>query len=151
MTAPSTFLVDSNILVYAYDAAGGEKRFRAGAVLRRLREARTGALSVQILGEFYNALTTKIVPRMAREEAADRVQTFARSWPVLGLTPFHVREAVRICGQHQLSYWESLILATARLNSLLVLLSEDMQDGQLVEGVRIRNPLTADFDLTSLG
>ena len=61
-----------------------------------------------------------------------------------------VHEAVRCAGAYQLGYWDSLIWATAKLNDVPRILSEDRQDGQVIEGVRIINPLAPAFDLATL-
>ena len=95
------FLVDTNILVYAYDAASVDKRTRAIAVIGRLLNAQIGALSVQILGEFYSTLTkptSRFPLTSAQAEAA--VQRFCRTWTVFELTSVILLEAVRGARQH---------------------------------------------------
>ena len=61
-----------------------------------------------------------------------------------------VVEAIRGVRQHQLPYWDSLIWATAKLAGVSTVLSEDFSDGQLIEGVRFRNPFGETFDQTLL-
>jgi predicted nucleic acid-binding protein len=57
----------------------------------------------------------------------------------------------RLGAQQQLSYWDSLIWATAKLSGVPTVLSEDFSDGRLIEGVRFLNPFMSTFDLTRLG
>ena len=66
---------------------------------------------------------------------------------VVNVTPTIVLEAVRGVIDHQLSFWDALIWATAKLNQIAVILSEDFRSGASLEGVRFVNPLSDDFDL----
>ena len=48
------FVVDTNLLVYALERRGPDKRERAREVLRRVGGARTAALPAQVLSEIGN-------------------------------------------------------------------------------------------------
>ena len=145
------FLVDSNVLVYAYDPTDGSKRERAITVLDRLDAGQLGALSPQILGEFFVTVTRKIPSPLTEAEAERSLTNYIRSWVVYDLTELVVLEAVLGLQRHQLSYWDSLILATAKLNGVPNVLSEDFSDGVLLEGVRFLNPFAETFDLALMG
>ncbi len=69
------------------------------------------------------------------------------AWPVLDLTPLIVLEAARGAYQHQMRIWDAQIWATARLNQIPVILSEDFSDGAVIEGIRIVNPFAEHFEL----
>lgn len=144
------FLVDTNVLVYAYDPTDGAKRERAITVLERLGARQMGALSSQILGEFFVTVTRKIPSPLTAAEAERSLTNYVRSWVVYDLTGLIVLEAVRGLRRHRLSYWDSLIWATAKLNGVANVLSEDFSDGVLLEGVRFLNPFTETFDLALL-
>lgn len=144
------FLADTNVLVYAYDPTDGGKRERAITVLEALGTRHLGALSVQILGEFFVAVTQKIPSPLSRAEAERSVTHYVRSWVVYDLTELVVLEAVRGVRRHRLAYWDSLIWATAKLNGVPNVLSEDFTDGALLEGVRFLNPFAETFDLAGL-
>lgn len=58
-------------------------------------------------------------------------------------------DAARGVLDHQLSFWDALIWATAKLNQIPVILSEDFRSGTSLEGVRFINPLSADFDVNA--
>jgi predicted nucleic acid-binding protein len=58
-------LIDTNVLVYMYDRSEPKKRQRAVEVLQQVREAEAGALSAQVLSEFYNTVTRKLEPPLA--------------------------------------------------------------------------------------
>ena len=149
-TGARAFLVDTNVLVYAYDRADATKQARAIAVVDQLASRQRGALSAQVLSEFLVTATRKIEPPLTLEEAERSVTNYMRSWVVYEVTARAVVEAIRGMRQHQLPYWDSLIWATAKLAGVPTVLSEDFSDGQLIEGVRFRNPFGATFDMTLL-
>ena len=70
--------------------------------------------------------------------------------PVLSVTGPVVIEAARGVRDHRMSYWDAQIWATARLNQVDVVLSEDFQEGRLLEGVRFVNPFAPSFDVAHL-
>lgn len=144
-------LVDTNILVYAHDVGDGEKRDRAVKALDRLNELSCGRLSVQCLAEFFAAMRRGSRPRLTEEEAADQIERLARAWPVIELTPMIVLEAIRGVRLHRLSYWDAQIWATARLNQIPVVFSEDFQDGRSLEGVTFVNPVADKFEPANWG
>lgn len=147
----SVFLVDTNVLVYAYDAADPVKRETAIDALALLYDEGIGALSVQVLNEFYTVVTRKSAVPLTPERAEAAVGAYVRSWSVYSTTPLAVREGIRISRVHRTSYWDGLILATARLNEVPYLLSEDLQDGRDYDGVTVINPFRPGFNLAALG
>jgi predicted nucleic acid-binding protein len=151
MTSGSrALLVDTNVLVYAYDGADPAKQERAISVLGRLADSSRGVLTTQVLGEYFVTVTRKITPAMTLAEAERSVANYARSWLVLPLTPARVVEATRGVRRHGLSYWDSLIWAVAKHHGLSGVLSEDFSDGARIEGVRFHNPFSPTFDLAML-
>ncbi|MDR7551052.1 MAG: PIN domain-containing protein [Armatimonadota bacterium] len=146
----SAFLVDTNVLVYAYDPSDGAKRERAIAVLERLAARQLGALSPQILGEFFVTVTRKIPSPLNFAEAERSLTNYVRSWPVFDLTAALALEAVRGVQRHRLSYWDALIWATAKFNGVPNVLSEDFTSGSVIEAVRFLNPFLPQFDLAVL-
>jgi len=140
------FLVDTNVLVYAYDNADLLKQEKAFVILDELSGSGKGALSVQILAEFVVTVTRKIAMPLDFTEAQRSVENYLRSWPVLDLTGFIVLEAVRGVRQYQFSYWDAQVWATARLNQIPAVLSEDFASGRNIEGVAFVNPFDVDFD-----
>lgn len=143
------FLIDTNILVYAYDRSEPAKQTRAEAILRQMPYSGAGAISTQVLVEFYNAVTRKLKAKLSPSEAYERLQNLEQSWPILIVTPPIILEAARGAQQYQLSFWDALIWATAKLNQIPVVLSEDFNVGGLIEGIRFVNPLADEFDLAA--
>lgn len=132
--------VDTNILVYAHDADAGEKRDRAIGKLRQLWEDDTGRLSVQVLQEFYVNVTRKLATCVARSTAREIVSAYG-AWVREPTTAETVLRATDIAELVQISFWDALIVAAAEQVGAEQLLSEDLNDGQEIAGVRIVNPL----------
>lgn len=127
--------LDTNVLIYAF-ASSDAREARAKAIV-----ADGGRISVQVVNEFID------VSRRKRGWSWDRVeQTLQVVHDLLGrpisLTDETYRLALRIARDHGFRIYDSLILSAAKLAGCKVVLSEDMQAGQVVEGVAIRNPFT---------
>jgi predicted nucleic acid-binding protein len=131
--------VDTNVLLYAHDASETTKQPVAAATLRDLWHQRSGAISTQVLQEFYVTATRKLARPLTRAEAREVIELYA-AWPVVIIDPTVVLAATRIEENHQVSLWDALILEAARIAGAEVLLSEDLQHGQVIEDVRIENP-----------
>src|SRR5687768_7199669 len=106
---PSIFLVDTNVLVYMYDQNEPVKRERAIALYERLLALGVGALSVQILNEFFNATTRKLRPRLPIVDAIEVVSDLCSAWKVLDLQNQQVLDAIRAVAAYKLSYFDALI------------------------------------------
>ena len=140
-------LIDTNILVYAHQPAEERKYAQAVEVVEALLDARQGCVSAQILGEFMTATTRGRHPILTVEDAVSQVGLLADAMPVLEVTRLIVLEAARGFRQHRLSYYDAQIWATAKLNQVPTVFTEDFQDGQRLDGVRFVNPLVAGFEL----
>ncbi len=140
-------LVDTSVLVYAYDRAEPDKQGQALEVLDRLTLTGTGVISSQVLSEFFVAVTRKITAPLSPAEAYDRVKNYLQAWPLLDLTGLVVLEAARGVRDHRLNFWDAQVWAAARLNQIGVIFSEDLNPGAVVEGVRFANPFDSHFRL----
>jgi len=138
-------LVDTNVLAYAYDRSEPEKQERALEVLDSLVMRETGVISTQVLAEFFVAVTRKIAAPLSVPETYERVENYLRSWTVLDLTGMIVLEAARGVREYQFNFWDAQIWATARLNQIPIVLSEDFNTDQVTEGVLFVNPFAPDF------
>jgi predicted nucleic acid-binding protein len=140
-------MIDTNILVYAYDLSTENKQKAAVHVLNHLIGLGVGVVSQQILGEFFIVATRKIPEPLTVEEASERVQRFCQLWPVLELNEMVACEAIRGVRDHNFSYWDAQIWASARLNQVKLVFSEDFSSNSKVEGVLFVNPLLPGFDI----
>jgi predicted nucleic acid-binding protein len=77
----------------------------------------------------------------------EQIVEWQQVFPIFNLTPQIVMEATRGVRDHQLSYYDAQIWATARLNQVQLVLSEDFQDGQTLEGVHFTNPFAPTFNI----
>jgi len=141
-------LIDTNLLIYLHDYQTPEKQIRAQQVLDNLELGNFGRLSVQNLAEFFNVSTRKLHPPLTPSQALQQIDLFVSIWPVFDLNPLIVMEAGRGVRDHQLSYYEAQIWATARLNQVPLVFSEDFQGRQNLEGVQFINPFAPEFKLT---
>ncbi len=139
--------VDTNVLVYAYDRSEPGKQQQALEVLDRLAVTGVGMISTQVLAEFFVAVARKIPAPLSVAEAYERVKNYLQSWAVVDLTGMIVLEAARGVRDHQFSFWDAQIWATARLNQVPVVFSEDFADGAVIEGIRFVNPFAESFDI----
>ena len=144
------FLVDTNVLIYAYDAADPGKRRRALDLLNRLQGTRRGCLSVQVLSEFYTNVTRKPLFPLTSDQARDSSIRYVRSWHVLDITDRTFLDAVQAVQSHRMAYWDALIWATAVQHGVGNVLTEDQQDGRLIGSIRYIDPFSPDFDLSRL-
>lgn len=134
------FFVDTNILVYARDASFPDKQERAHAMLSRLWRDRSGRLSVQVCNEYYVTVTRKLKPGLSHEAAWSDLEAL-HAWEPSILDFETLRKARETELRYGLSWWDSLIVASAIRSECTVVLSEDMCTGQEYSGVRIVNPL----------
>ncbi|HSR10236.1 MAG TPA: PIN domain-containing protein [Thermodesulfobacteriota bacterium] len=138
-------LIDTNVLVYLYDSNDSTRQMQARRVLERLELTRRGRLSVQALSEFFSVATRKLVPALTPGEAFEQITLFARVWPVFDLTSMVVLEAGRGARDYRMSFYDAQVWATARLNQVPLVLSEDFRSGSILEGVRFLNPFSPEF------
>jgi predicted nucleic acid-binding protein len=138
-------LLDTNILVYVLDLREPDRQRLAQSLVQRLGREGIGRLSVQSLGEFFSAATRKL--HLSPAEMYIQIERWREVFPIFNLTPQIVLEAARGVRDHRLAYYDSQMWASARLNQIPVIFSEDFQDGQILEGVRFVNPLTPTFEL----
>lgn len=129
--------IDTNVLVYADDAYDKGKQRVAIDLVVSLRRSRAGVLSVQVLQEYYVNAIQKL--KLDAAFARRRVELFGRFEtvrPDVGL----VLGAIDLQRLHPLSFWDAMILEAARVSGCGAVLSEDMQPGATIAGVKIVNP-----------
>jgi predicted nucleic acid-binding protein len=143
----AVILMDTNLLVYLVDQNEPERQSRALETLGVLELHQVGRLSTQNLAEFINVVVHKLRPGLTIDQAMEWAGRFVRLWPAFDLTPQIVLEAVRGVRDHKLAYYDAQIWATARLNQVSIVFSEDFQDGLFLEGVKFVNPFTPGFDI----
>jgi len=133
---PRTFL-DSNILFYSDDSRFPAKRKKALSLIRSHRIDRSGVVSLQVLQEYFTNVTRKLGldPAIARR----KVEIFSR-FHLVEPTLADVLSAIDLHRLNKISYWDALIVRCASESGCATVLSEDMQHGQTIAGVKIVNP-----------
>jgi predicted nucleic acid-binding protein len=129
--------VDTNIFVYADDRSAKTKRVRARTVLSELIRTRRAVVSTQIMQEYFVAAIKRL--GLSPGRARIRVERLNRLDVVL-IRPELILGAIDLCRLHALSFWDALVVRSASAAGCGRLLSEDMQDGQTIDGVKIENP-----------
>ncbi len=129
---------DTNILLYSISRSDDEVAKRVKAI--DLLDEEGGALSVQVLQEFYVQATRVTRPDpLPHEIAAGLIRTWMR-FEVQDVTASVLTQALELKVSHGFSYWDSAIIAAAKTLGCRTLYSEDMTHGREVEGVLIVNP-----------
>jgi predicted nucleic acid-binding protein len=131
--------LDANILVYAHDKDAGEKHATALAIVKDIWEKRTGVLSNQVLQEFYVGVTRKIQKPIAKSEAREILRAYI-CWSIKENSPVSIIRATEIEEKHRISFWDALVIVAAYEANCEKILTEDLNSGQIIEGVLIENP-----------
>lgn len=140
------WFIDTNILLYAYDREAGSKHQIAKELITQCWERIIGVISVQVLCEFFVRATRADNVIIDTDEAETIVRNLATNWCVICPDSTLVMEAIRGRREHQLSFWDALIWASAKKAKVQCLYSEDFQHKQIVEGVQFINPFVTDND-----
>ena len=133
-------LLDTNILVYIYDPLDNAKQERAIALTDQLIRSGKAVISTQVLGEFFMATTRTRRLLLTPAEALVRMRNYLAACHVVDITRLISLEAIRGVEIHHFGFWDAQIWATARLNQIEEVYTEDFASGATVEGVRFTNP-----------
>ena len=131
--------IDTNIIIYAYDVTAGKKHETARTILTDLWDSGLGVISTQVLQEFFVSVVQKIPKPIDKQQAKEIVRDFLK-WHLVVNTGDSIIDAIDICLRFGYSFWDSMIIEAAIKGGAAILISEDLQDGQVVSGVTIRNP-----------
>jgi predicted nucleic acid-binding protein len=133
--------LDTNILIYAISQEDGQGRTAAALDLLDRLGAVIPILPLQVVGEYLNVARRH--PEIDLAEAVSRIQVIMAVHRCVPSTAKDFLMAVEISARHDLQYFDALIITVAARAGATMLLSEDMQDGLKVEGLRIVNPFAA--------
>jgi predicted nucleic acid-binding protein len=128
---------DSNVLIYADDKGEPEKQRIARELIERYFSLGYGVVSVQVLQEYFNTLTRKLKadPSLTRQKV-EQLGKFVTNITM----PEDVLMAIDVFRLHGLSFWDSMIVRSAKQADCRILFSEDMQHGRTIDGLQIVNP-----------
>jgi predicted nucleic acid-binding protein len=134
---PARTFFDTNILIYADDQATPAKRRRALKLVAEHRLSRTGVVSLQVLQEYFVTVTRKLGVDAA---IARRKVELIAEFDVASPDVLDILAAIDLHRLHGISFWDALIVRSAKQSGCGVLLSEDMQNAREIDGVQIVNP-----------
>ncbi len=132
--------LDSNVVVYAFDAAGGPKSTIAGGILKSALRNGTAVISYQVVQETLHVIGRKfsrVANPQDRHTALEQILT--PLWRIHP-TPALYARGLDVQERYGFSFYDSLIVAAALEGGCQRLLSEDLQHGQQIEGLRVENP-----------
>lgn len=131
--------LDTNVLLYAYDASTGDKHDRARELVLGLARSGDAAISVQVLQEFYVNAVHKIAEPLTPSTARDRLAAFGR-WAVHIPSAGDVIAASTLAEDHRISFWDAMIVRSAAALECPVIWTADLNTSQIISGVEVRSP-----------
>jgi predicted nucleic acid-binding protein len=137
----SKVFIDTNILVYSLDRFDPIKQKKCRSLLKRLTDDFQGVISTQVMQEFYVTTVKKLGadPLLIK----DILHAYERFETVI-ITTETIRDAIDCSIINRLSFWDALIVVAAESARCEKLWSEDLNDGQVIRGVQIENPLRSE-------
>ena len=129
--------IDTNILVYAEASDEPAKQQAALALLKQLYETATGVLSTQVLQEYCNVALKKL--KLSAGHIRAQLDLYEQ-FEIVQVTPAIIRTGLDLHQIRSISFYDALIMASAETAGCIVLLSEDLNTGEVISGIRIHNP-----------
>lgn len=139
LLATSKISLDSNVLIYAVGRQTDPRARIASEILRLLPKS-DAVLALQALAEFANVTTRKL--GLAASAASEAIAQLATLAPIVQADRSTIQKALHLSEHHRLQFWDAMLVATINAAGATVLFSEDMQDDQMIDGVRIVNPFS---------
>jgi predicted nucleic acid-binding protein len=134
--------IDTNILVYTLDKKDEEKTRISREAVKFITSEHSPVISTQVLQEFYNASTSKL--KLDKILIKNIVHSY-KNMEIVTIDLQLIEQAIDISVIFQLSFWDSLIVASAEQGNCEYLISEDLNSGQTIRGIKILNPIKEDL------
>ena len=139
MTVDGSCFVDTNVLVYAFDRTEKKRREKAAKLIHDLAGTNRIVLSTQVLQEIFVTMTRKIKEPLAVNKTLEILEDFA-AWRLFTVDLRAILDAGSLSHDNRISFWDALIVVSARQTGASTLYSEDLNHGQEISGVRVVNP-----------
>lgn len=133
-------LVDSNILVYAYDSTEGKKYETAKEFVKEMWAGENGVLSIQNLAEFYSTVTKKIKNPLEIDKAKQIVLDYIDGFEIIQYDEKTIIGAINTHAIYKISFWDALIVATMEENSIDTIITENEKDFKKITWIKVINP-----------
>jgi predicted nucleic acid-binding protein len=137
----SKVFFDTNVLIYAADKNNPQKQSTARHVLRESAALGNGVLSTQVLQEFYVIATSKLG---LNSQVVKALICGFQNMEVVQITPALIHIAIDTSLFNKVSFWDALIVAAAESAACEILMTEDLNSGQTIRGVFVRDPFAAE-------
>ena len=132
---PDKVFIDTNILVY-YIGDDETKKLKTKDIIVSYPES---VISSQVISEFASVCLSKNL--LPEEEVQTLSEGFMDSFEFSPVIESTINRALQIRKSYKYSFWDCLIVAVAMETNCTILFSEDMQDGQMIDGsLKIVNP-----------
>ena len=138
--------IDTNILVYAEASDVPVKQRAALALLKGLYDEGLGVLSTQVLQEYCNVALKKL--KLPAQHVRAQLDLFEQ-FEVVQVTPAIIRAGLDLHQTRRFSFFDAIVLASAHASGCNVIWTEDMNAGEVVDGVCISNPFASDYALAT--
>ncbi|MBF0387630.1 MAG: PIN domain-containing protein [Candidatus Omnitrophica bacterium] len=135
----ANIFLDTNILVYAFGEEDEPKQARAKDAIEDVLRLGIGAVSAQVLNEFFYVITTRTRIKMGLQEARIALESIC-ALTIVEMDRHLSFRAIDICAEHRINYWDSLILAAAERAKCRTLLTEDFTHNRKYGLVKAINP-----------
>lgn len=131
--------IDTNVLIYSQNNKEAEKQSACRKVISNIADSNLLVISTQVMQEYYNVVTLKMgIDKLLAKKTVKMFDVYE----IVTIQPSIIFKAMDIHVLNQLSFWDSLIISAAKSANCTMVLTEDMNDGQVIEGVKIQSPLT---------
>ncbi len=139
------FLVDSNVLVYAYDTTDPKKHQKAKALLEKCWQKKVKyAVSSQNLAEFFITTTKKISAPLSLEEAEKIINDIIsfHAWNLVSYNEKTVLKAISYQKEFKSHFWDALIVATMVEAGITHIYTENISDFKKFKIIEAVNPFS---------
>lgn len=134
--------LDTNVLVYLQNHLEPQKQLHCRNALNALESKAVFVLSTQVLQEFYVIMTRKMEANPVQVKSV--IQHF-RKFEVVLIDGDAITNAIDLSILNQLSFWDSLVITAAQKANCSRILTENLNDEQIIGGLQISNPFNLSF------
>jgi predicted nucleic acid-binding protein len=131
---------DTNVLIYLFDEDSPNKAAVARQLYARLAREKSGLVSVQVLQEFFVTLSKKFTVTLSPDDVEREVRDLSALLKVIETDVSLVLDSITLSRRYRLSFWDGLIIQAALRGGASVLYTEDLQDGQVIDSLTIKDP-----------
>jgi predicted nucleic acid-binding protein len=135
---------DTNILVYATASVSDDRVSRARDLLARAMQAATSILLLQTLAEFSNVAIRK--SRIPAKDIRATIEAWRAVLPIQAADESDLLLALEAVRAHRLAFWDAMLWASAHRAGVRHILTEDFQDGFVLQDVMFINPFNPEHN-----